>query len=193
MLVMVKVASADIWHLFVYWRCTNPTAGLSANNVLFSICSLAEQGELQRIRTQGVVAASQRLPEQTAMDRMEYSFSLGVDKASHEKLSVAEQNRTALSVRPAGTKHCLWFFCHPSLRPEQCHVFAALLFFQHEGDRCSERPVFVPPERRLVHMDKWYRAGQAWVVPVTWCQRHPKVQEYLGLPKGYLLVETRIL
>ncbi|NXX47492.1 BUB1 kinase, partial [Tricholaema leucomelas] len=63
---------------------------------------LTEQGELQRKRTQGVVAASsQRVPEQTATNRMEYSFSLGVDKASHEKLSVAEQNRTALSVRPA--------------------------------------------------------------------------------------------
>ncbi|NXN09021.1 BUB1 kinase, partial [Indicator maculatus] len=63
---------------------------------------VAEQGELQGNGIQGFVTApSQRLPEQTVVSRTEYSSSLRVDKASHEKLSVAEQDRTAQSVRPA--------------------------------------------------------------------------------------------
>ncbi|KFP65277.1 Mitotic checkpoint serine/threonine-protein kinase BUB1, partial [Cariama cristata] len=63
---------------------------------------IAEQGELQGNGIQGIAtAASQRLHEQTAMSRTEYSSSVGVDKISHEKLSGAGQDRTARSVRAA--------------------------------------------------------------------------------------------
>ncbi|KAM9655575.1 mitotic checkpoint serine/threonine-protein kinase BUB1 isoform 4-T4 [Morphnus guianensis] len=70
--------------------------------------ALAEQGELQgNVLKQGngiqgiATAASQRLQEQTATSRTEYSSSVGVDKISHEKLSGAGQDRTARSVRAA--------------------------------------------------------------------------------------------
>uniref|UniRef100_A0A8B9MWX4 BUB1 mitotic checkpoint serine/threonine kinase n=1 Tax=Accipiter nisus TaxID=211598 RepID=A0A8B9MWX4_9AVES len=70
--------------------------------------ALAEQGELQgNILKQGngiqgiATAASQRLQEQTATSRTEYSSSLGVDKVSHEKLSGAGQDRTAWSTGAA--------------------------------------------------------------------------------------------
>ncbi|XP_069643843.1 mitotic checkpoint serine/threonine-protein kinase BUB1 isoform X2 [Haliaeetus albicilla] len=70
--------------------------------------ALAEQGELQgNVLKQGngiqgiATAASQRLQEQTATSRTEYSSSVGVDKISHEKLSSAGQDRTAWSVRAA--------------------------------------------------------------------------------------------
>ncbi|NXI44647.1 BUB1 kinase, partial [Galbula dea] len=66
---------------------------------------IAEEGELQRtILKQGkgiATAASQRLPEQIGTSRAEYSTSLGVAKASHKKLSGAEQDRTVQNVRPA--------------------------------------------------------------------------------------------
>ncbi|NXH19553.1 BUB1 kinase, partial [Bucco capensis] len=69
---------------------------------------IAEQGELrgntlkQGNRIQGIAtAASQRLPEQIAASRTEYSTSLGVVKTSRKKLFGAEQDRTAQSVRPA--------------------------------------------------------------------------------------------
>ncbi|XP_075353184.1 mitotic checkpoint serine/threonine-protein kinase BUB1 [Mycteria americana] len=69
---------------------------------------VAEQGELQGNvskqgnRIQGIATAtSQRLHEQTATSRSEYSSSVGVDKISHEKLSGAGQDRTARSVRAA--------------------------------------------------------------------------------------------
>ncbi|NXQ81026.1 BUB1 kinase, partial [Nyctibius grandis] len=69
---------------------------------------IAEQGELQgNVLRQGngiqgiATAASQRLHEQTAMSRSEYSSSVGVDKVSHEKLSGSGQDRTARSVRAA--------------------------------------------------------------------------------------------
>ncbi|KFV68556.1 Mitotic checkpoint serine/threonine-protein kinase BUB1, partial [Dryobates pubescens] len=69
---------------------------------------VAEQGELQgNFLKQGngiqgiVTAPSQRLPEQTVVSRTESSSSLGMNKASHEKLSVAEHDRTARSIRPA--------------------------------------------------------------------------------------------
>ncbi|XP_074024551.1 mitotic checkpoint serine/threonine-protein kinase BUB1 [Numenius arquata] len=67
---------------------------------------VAEQGELQGdVLNQGngiqgvVTAASQRLHEQTAISRTEYSSSVGVDRISYEKLSKAGQDRTAWSVR----------------------------------------------------------------------------------------------
>ncbi|NXS70672.1 BUB1 kinase, partial [Pandion haliaetus] len=69
---------------------------------------IAERGELQgNVLKQGngiqgiATAASQRLQEQTATSRTEYSSSVGVDKISHEKLSGAGQDRTARSVRAA--------------------------------------------------------------------------------------------
>ncbi|XP_010165139.1 mitotic checkpoint serine/threonine-protein kinase BUB1, partial [Antrostomus carolinensis] len=69
---------------------------------------IAEQGELQgNILKQGngiqgiVSTASQRLHEQTATSRTEYSLSVGVDKISHEKLSGTGQDRAARSVRAA--------------------------------------------------------------------------------------------
>ncbi|KAK4823384.1 hypothetical protein QYF61_001739 [Mycteria americana] len=78
---------------------------------------VAEQGELQGNvskqgnRIQGIATAtSQRLHEQTATSRSEYSSSVGVDKISHEKLSGAGQDRTARSVRAAGG-HLQWANC----------------------------------------------------------------------------------
>ncbi|KFQ06092.1 Mitotic checkpoint serine/threonine-protein kinase BUB1, partial [Leptosomus discolor] len=69
---------------------------------------IAEQGEPQGNvlkhgnRIQGIApAASQRLHEQTATSRTEYSSSLEGDKISHEKLSGAGQDRTAQSIRAA--------------------------------------------------------------------------------------------
>ncbi|KFP48313.1 Mitotic checkpoint serine/threonine-protein kinase BUB1, partial [Cathartes aura] len=69
---------------------------------------IAEQGELQgNVLKQGngiqgiATAASQRLHEQTATGRTEYSSSVGVDRISHEKLSGAGQDRPAQSVRAA--------------------------------------------------------------------------------------------
>ncbi|NXG86861.1 BUB1 kinase, partial [Stercorarius parasiticus] len=64
---------------------------------------VAEQGELQEnvLKQGNVTAASQRLHEQTAMSRTEYSLSVGVDRISHEKLSGVGQDRTARSVRAA--------------------------------------------------------------------------------------------
>ncbi|KFV39798.1 Mitotic checkpoint serine/threonine-protein kinase BUB1, partial [Tyto alba] len=69
---------------------------------------IAKQGELQgNVLKQGsgiqgiATAASQRLREQTAMSRTEYSLSVGVDKISHEKLSGAGQDRTARCIRAA--------------------------------------------------------------------------------------------
>ncbi|KAM6355902.1 mitotic checkpoint serine/threonine-protein kinase BUB1 [Podargus strigoides] len=69
---------------------------------------VAERGELQRnVLKQGngiqgiATAASQRLREQTAMNRTEYPLSVGVDKGSHEKWSGMGQDRTARSVRAA--------------------------------------------------------------------------------------------
>ncbi|XP_009981134.1 PREDICTED: mitotic checkpoint serine/threonine-protein kinase BUB1, partial [Tauraco erythrolophus] len=69
---------------------------------------VAEQGELQGyVLKQGngiqgtATAASQRLHEQNATSGTEYSSSVGVDKASHEKLSGAGQDRIARSVRAA--------------------------------------------------------------------------------------------
>ncbi|NWU54534.1 BUB1 kinase, partial [Dromas ardeola] len=64
---------------------------------------VAEQGELQgSVLKQGnVTAASQRLHEQTAVSRTEYSLSVEVDRISHEKLSGVGQDRTARSVRAA--------------------------------------------------------------------------------------------
>ncbi|NXN36209.1 BUB1 kinase, partial [Rhinoptilus africanus] len=64
---------------------------------------VAEQGELQEsvLKQGNVTAASQRLHEQTAMSRTEYSLSVGVDRISHKKLSGAGQDRTAQSVRAA--------------------------------------------------------------------------------------------
>ncbi|XP_066034065.1 mitotic checkpoint serine/threonine-protein kinase BUB1 isoform X4 [Chamaea fasciata] len=51
---------------------------------------------------QGIaVAASQRLHEQTAQSRTEYSFSLGADRTSQERLCGAGQDTTAQSGRPA--------------------------------------------------------------------------------------------
>ncbi|KAK1192364.1 BUB1 kinase, partial [Pygoscelis papua] len=69
---------------------------------------IAGQGELQgNVLKQGngiqgiATAASQRLHEQSATSRTEYSSSFGVDKISHEKLSGAGQDRTARSARAA--------------------------------------------------------------------------------------------
>ncbi|KFQ30727.1 Mitotic checkpoint serine/threonine-protein kinase BUB1, partial [Mesitornis unicolor] len=63
---------------------------------------IAERGELQGNGIQGIAtAASQRLHEQTAMSRMEYPSSVGVDKISCENLSGAGQDRTVQSVRAA--------------------------------------------------------------------------------------------
>ncbi|NXY68898.1 BUB1 kinase, partial [Glareola pratincola] len=64
---------------------------------------VTEQGELQEsvLKQGNVTAASQRLHEQTAMSRTEYSLSVGVDRISHEKLSGVGQDRTARSVRAA--------------------------------------------------------------------------------------------
>ncbi|XP_054053319.1 mitotic checkpoint serine/threonine-protein kinase BUB1 isoform X1 [Rissa tridactyla] len=64
---------------------------------------VAEHGELQEnvLKQGNVTAASQRLHEQTAMSRTEYSLSVGVDRISHEKLSGVGQDRTAPSVRAA--------------------------------------------------------------------------------------------
>ncbi|KAF1483918.1 Mitotic checkpoint serine/threonine-protein kinase BUB1, partial [Eudyptula minor novaehollandiae] len=69
---------------------------------------VAEQGELQgNVLKQGngiqgiATAASQRLHEQTATSRTEYSSSFGVDRICHEKLSGAGQDRTARSARAA--------------------------------------------------------------------------------------------
>ncbi|NWW44830.1 BUB1 kinase, partial [Pedionomus torquatus] len=69
---------------------------------------VAEQGELQEnVLKQGngiqgiATAASQRLHEQTAISRTEYSSSVGVDRISCEKLSKAGQDRTTWSVRAA--------------------------------------------------------------------------------------------
>ncbi|XP_054678583.1 mitotic checkpoint serine/threonine-protein kinase BUB1 [Grus americana] len=66
---------------------------------------IAEQGEVQGNAlkqgngTQGIAtAASQRLQEQTATSGTERPSSVGVDKASPEKLSGTGQNRTARSV-----------------------------------------------------------------------------------------------
>lgn len=113
------------------------------------MCSpaLAEQGKLQgNVLKQGnaiqgiATAASQRLQEQTATSRTEYSSSVGVDKVSHEKLSGAGQDRTAWSVRPAGTEHCLQF---SSVKSEpgavSCSCSSAL--FQHESGHCSKQTV----------------------------------------------------
>uniref|UniRef100_A0A8C0FJ12 BUB1 mitotic checkpoint serine/threonine kinase n=1 Tax=Bubo bubo TaxID=30461 RepID=A0A8C0FJ12_BUBBB len=58
--------------------------------------SVLKQGNgIQGIAT----AASQRLHEQTAVSKTEYSLSVGVDKISHKKLSGAGQDRTAQSIR----------------------------------------------------------------------------------------------
>ncbi|NXJ69969.1 BUB1 kinase, partial [Rostratula benghalensis] len=69
---------------------------------------VAEQGGLQgSVSKQGngiqgiVTAASQRLHEQTAMSRTEYSSSVGVDIISSEKRSKAGEDSTARSVRAA--------------------------------------------------------------------------------------------
>ncbi|KFW06026.1 Mitotic checkpoint serine/threonine-protein kinase BUB1, partial [Eurypyga helias] len=69
---------------------------------------VAERRELQgNVLKQGngiqgiATAASQRLHEQTATGRAEYSSSLGVDKTCQEKLSGAGQDRTTQSVRAA--------------------------------------------------------------------------------------------
>ncbi|NXV15717.1 BUB1 kinase, partial [Cepphus grylle] len=64
---------------------------------------VAEQGELQEnvLKQGNVTGASQRLHEQTATSRTEYSLSVGVDRVSHEKLSGVGQDRTARSVRAA--------------------------------------------------------------------------------------------
>ncbi|NXP02279.1 BUB1 kinase, partial [Thinocorus orbignyianus] len=69
---------------------------------------VAEQEELQgNVLKQGngiqgtVTAVSQRLHEQTAMSRNEYSSFVGADRISYEKLSKAEQDRTSWSVRTA--------------------------------------------------------------------------------------------
>ncbi|NWX41016.1 BUB1 kinase, partial [Steatornis caripensis] len=67
---------------------------------------VAEQGKLQgNVLKQGngiqgiAAAASQRLHEQTATSRTEYSSSVGADKISHEKLPGTGQDITAWSVR----------------------------------------------------------------------------------------------
>uniref|UniRef100_A0A8D0FNP1 BUB1 mitotic checkpoint serine/threonine kinase n=1 Tax=Strix occidentalis caurina TaxID=311401 RepID=A0A8D0FNP1_STROC len=58
--------------------------------------SVLKQGNgIQGIAT----AASQRLHEQTAVSKTEYSLSVGVDKISDKKLSGAGQDRTAQSIR----------------------------------------------------------------------------------------------
>ncbi|NXV51281.1 BUB1 kinase, partial [Uria aalge] len=64
---------------------------------------VAEQGELQEnvLKQGNVTGASQRLHEQTATSRTEYSLSVGVDRVSHEKLSGVGQDRTARSIRAA--------------------------------------------------------------------------------------------
>uniref|UniRef100_A0A672TR57 BUB1 mitotic checkpoint serine/threonine kinase n=1 Tax=Strigops habroptila TaxID=2489341 RepID=A0A672TR57_STRHB len=69
---------------------------------------VAEQGELQgNVLKQGngmpgpAAAASQRLHEQTATSRTEYSSSAGPDRIPHEKLPGAGQDRTARGVRAA--------------------------------------------------------------------------------------------
>ncbi|NXC46841.1 BUB1 kinase, partial [Penelope pileata] len=54
---------------------------------------IAEQGECQGNVT--TTAASHKLHKQTTTSRPEYSSSVGVDKASHEKLSGTEQDRPA--------------------------------------------------------------------------------------------------
>ncbi|KAF1628078.1 Mitotic checkpoint serine/threonine-protein kinase BUB1, partial [Eudyptes filholi] len=76
---------------------------------------IAEQGELQgNVLKQGngiqgiATAASQRLHEQTATSRTEYSSSFGVDRISHEKLSGAGQDRTARSARAAALVENPW-------------------------------------------------------------------------------------
>ncbi|NXD84626.1 BUB1 kinase, partial [Halcyon senegalensis] len=55
---------------------------------------VSEQGGIQGIAT----AVSQRLPEQTATSRTEYSSSRGVDKTFHERLLGTGQEKTARSV-----------------------------------------------------------------------------------------------
>ncbi|NXL38259.1 BUB1 kinase, partial [Glaucidium brasilianum] len=62
----------------------------------------AKEGELQGNGIHGIAtAASQRLHEQTAMSKTEYSLSVGTDKISHKKLAGAGQDRTAQSIRAA--------------------------------------------------------------------------------------------
>ncbi|NXN51760.1 BUB1 kinase, partial [Rynchops niger] len=64
---------------------------------------VAEHGELQEnaLKQGNVTAASQRLHEQTALSRTEYSLSVGVDRISHEKLSGVGPDRISPSVRAA--------------------------------------------------------------------------------------------
>ncbi|KFP09609.1 Mitotic checkpoint serine/threonine-protein kinase BUB1, partial [Egretta garzetta] len=96
---------------------------------------IAERGELQGNALkqgngiQGIAtAASQRLHEQTATSRTEYSSSLGVDKISHEKLSGAGQDRTAQSVRAAVLVENPWdkdLICKfLSELPKPLHIYA---------------------------------------------------------------------
>lgn len=85
-------------------------------------------------------AASQRLHEQIVTSRAEYSSSAGLDRIPHEKLPGAGQDRTAWSVRAAGTEPCLHF---PSITSDSgvvlCSCSSAL--FQHEGAHCNEQIV----------------------------------------------------
>lgn len=155
---------------------------------------VAEQGELQgnvlkqRKGIQGIVAApSQRLHDQTAMSRTEYSSSVGVDRISHEKLSGAGQDRTARSVRAAGTEHCLQFSSVKSKTGAvSCSCSSAL--FQYEGGHCSEQTVLqLLQGDRCIHRSNVKNKCGSYLYYMM-----PKISWSTGVPKGSLLVEAQI-